>query len=168
MNEQETQIYVKLGLEVTRIRGSFINDICHLEKLIDETIARYFCDTNEKRGELLEIVLGNEKINFSSKVTTLKVLFDKYKPLILVDNPNMFKDINSLIELRNILAHYMLDTTTKGLERAGQGHICFVKFKHTTTVMCYTFDELKARVEEINKYVKIFREFLSTWNVISI
>ncbi len=168
MNEEETKIYLNLTSDVIRIRGSFINDICHLEKLIDETISRYFCDTNEKRLQLLEIVLGNEKINFSNKVTTLKVLFDKHKPIptIINENPNMFKDIVSLIELRNILAHYMLDTSNAGLARAKKGTIGFMKYKHTTTLISYTFDELKARVDEISKYVGVFRNFLSTWNVL--
>lgn len=166
MNKQEELLYAEMTLLAIKCRGAFINDICHLEKLIDETISRYFCDTNEKRGELLEIVLGNEKINFSNKVVTLKLLFEKQNPSIYVENPKMFNEITALIEQRNVLAHYMLDTTSEAFDKYKKDYIGFVKFKHNTKTIWYTYEELIHKVEEINKHVLAFRNFLSSWNVL--
>ena len=166
MNEEETLLYAEITLTAIRCRGSFINDMCHLEKLIDETISRHFSATNEKRGELLEVVLGNEKITFYNKIITLKILFEKHKPDIFINNTKMFKEILDLIELRNVLAHYMLDTTAEAFVKYKEGKIGFVKFKHNTETIWYSPQDLINRIAEIDVHVLAFRNFLSTWNVL--
>ena len=55
------------------------------------------------------------------------------------ENPNIFSDIKKLIDERNIVAHYLLDTSEAGKsEYINNGKIGFVKFRNSTETLWRT------------------------------
>ena len=48
-------------------RGQLINDLIYLERLIDEVVSRHFCEDLDKKKELMELMLSNERIGLYNK-----------------------------------------------------------------------------------------------------
>jgi hypothetical protein len=117
-------------------RGQIINDLIYLERLIDEAIARHLCVDNDRQTELMELILCNERIGFSNKVQVFEYIFKKHKSDFVSNNPKIFSDIKKLIEERNIIAHYLLDTSENGKAMFDkENKIGFVKFRNSTETL---------------------------------
>src|SRR5689334_22576069 len=90
------------------MRGKLISHIIFLERCIDEYIVKYFCDTGEKRLELMKVIISTRKITLDNKKEVFLYLIKKYEPKFKTEHPTLNADLTDIIEERNRLAHYVL------------------------------------------------------------
>ena len=161
MNTQET---IKKLQEAGYIyRGQLINDLIYLERLIDEAVSRHFCADLEKKKELIELMLSNERIGFYNKVQIFEYIFKTHRPEFVKANPNIFSDIKKLIDERNIVAHYLLDTSETGKsEYINNGKLGFVKFRNSTETLWRTQEMYLNFHLMTSNYIKLLSILLTT------
>jgi hypothetical protein len=129
------------------IRGFYITDTILIERVIDGYLAQYFCKTQYRQKEILELILSTESMPFERKRQILKVILNKHHPNIEKEYPNLFPYLVKIIEQRNIFAHYLLDTSKAALKRYPK-EIGFVKFKNETSTIWYNNELLNAHLKK--------------------
>ncbi len=55
-------------------RGVIINQTIMLERIIDDTIANYFCGQTKKKMEILELIISTNRMTFENKMQVLKFI----------------------------------------------------------------------------------------------
>jgi hypothetical protein len=141
-------------------RGVIINEVVLLERVIDEILAYYFCGSNPKKQELMELIICTNRMIFENKIQVLKVLLEKHKPDFLKNNPTIINDITQkIIVERNIFAHYWLVTSAELSTFVKAKQTVFIKFKNTTEYIYYDNNSFAAICEVIAKAIKIFIAF---------
>lgn len=136
------------------IRGAFINDTIFLEKVIDNWLADFFC-TNKKRSKaLFELILCHDRLGVEAKRQVFLFIIQNYCNDFLKEYPNTSKDLTFIIEKRNILAHWLLDTSDHGIE---SGNLKFVKFKNSTESQEFTLEI----IEDMKAKLKLYRNAIS-------
>ncbi|MFW0718705.1 hypothetical protein [Pedobacter sp. N23S346] len=104
-------------------RGRILNKVIDVEKVIEIFICRYFAETEKKQFQLHFLILGDNRMNLDSKIQVFVSIaksehLDWYNSYITTRKeekkaPDLHKDLNHLIEKRNILAHaYMTNDYT--------------------------------------------------------
>lgn len=152
----------QIQLQSYYYRGQIIGDLIYIERLVDEFISRYFCETREKQKEIFELILGNERMGFSNKIQVFQFIIETHKKEWLTSNLNIFADLKKLNEERNIVAHYFLDTSENGgkVFHEGKG-IGFVKFRNSTETLWRTSDDYLKFKDLLSKYNKLLTELLT-------
>jgi len=136
-------------------RGTFLEKITFLERTFDWYLATYFCNTEEKAGELIHLIISNDRITYESKRQVLLVLINKHEPTFKAQFPKYAKELQEINEFRNILAHYMLDTTPDGVTKfVDTGNLRYMKFKNDISFLEYS----DSQYHEILDLVKIYIE----------
>lgn len=145
-----------------KYRGQIINDLIYLERLIDEAISRHLCAEEDKKTELMELILCNEKIGFYNKILVFEYIFKKHKKNFVSNNTNIFSDLKKLIDERNIAAHFLLDTSENGrLSFQEKGIIGFVKFRNSTETLWRTQENYLEFHKKTANYIKSLSEYLT-------
>lgn len=156
-------IVVKIQTSGYNYRGQIINDLIYLERLIDETISRHFCNDIEKRKEFFELIIANERMSFNSKIQVFEYLFRKYQKNFISNFPAVFSDIKKLNEERNIVAHYLLDTSDDGQEKMRkENKIGFVKFRNSSETLWRDQEDINKWHLLLVKYINALQDFLNT------
>ncbi|WP_419803524.1 hypothetical protein [Mucilaginibacter sp.] len=145
----------------SKARGTIINQIIFLERVIDEFLSGYFCDNLIKKRELMELHLG-DKLPFEVKRNIFSILLKDHYPDFLIKHPKLIKDIISVIEHRNIFAHYLLDTGEEALTILDDEipKIGFIRYKKNTETIWYTSEKINEIVAQINRCVYAVIELL--------
>lgn len=118
-------------------RGEVLNTVIVLERMIDVYIAAYFCTDPQKRTEMILLLLGNERINFESKRAIFAEIIKTGSTEIKKDRPDIGKEITAVMEHRNKLAHYVLDSSPDALALP-TGTIRLARLKNSRTHHDYT------------------------------
>jgi hypothetical protein len=144
-------------------RGQIINDTIYLERRIDEALTRHFCVDEEKKKELFELIIASERMTFSNKIQVFEYLFRKHHKAFVEKYPLIFADLKNINEERNIVAHYLLDTSKEGKEAfINNNKFGFVKFRNSTETIWREQKDYTKFHELQNKYILAMNEFLST------
>lgn len=154
--------------KAAQIRGVIIHHTAILEKIIDEAISRYFSNDIDIRQDLLTFVLCTERITFRAKLDVFNLIVHKESlkgpenkfAKFVAANPTYHTDlIEKIVEDRNVLAHYLFDSSDGYQERFTKEKVIgFMKFKvskKNPEVEIIKFDDKKIKelVSLLNKYV---------------
>lgn len=135
-------ITVQIQVQSYYYRGQIIGDLIYVERLIDEFISRHLCETTEKQKEIFELILANERMGFSNKIQVFEFIIRTHKKEFLTSVPNMFSNLKNLNEERNIVAHYILDTSENARKAFQKSKsIGFVKFRNSTETLWRSNDD---------------------------
>lgn len=135
-------------------RGALLSELIYLERLIDDYIARYFCENIDKAKEMMTLILcvGGGPTFDVKQAAFIYLLEDKKHPFYQ-KHPKIKKDLKFVIEFRNLLAHHLLDSSPEAIEAFNDSNLRFKKFgkkeKDTITV---TNKEYTDNVNTIRKY----------------
>lgn len=155
------EIIIEIQTRGYSYRGQIISDLIHLERLIDEALCRQFSSESDKRTELMEVIFGNERMSFDAKIQVFQFMFVKYQKEFLNKFPDMIKEIRAIQAERNIVAHYLLNTSDEGRERIQKdGNIGFVKFRNSTETLWRGQTEYNKFHGLTGKYIQALEEFL--------
>jgi hypothetical protein len=148
----------ELRERVIYYRGKIINDTILLERMIDTFIAIHFTkdEPEFEEGqslftEMIELILSNERMSLGSKIEVFCFLIKKHHPDFLLKNPDVNKDLAFIIQQRNILAHYLFDTSDEYIAQQ-KFKLGFIKQKNKTEII--DFDN--NRMKDVENKIKIY------------
>lgn len=127
-------------------RGKFLNTFCLLESFIDDIIyihcLHFNIDIKEKVGK------QRSEIGIREKKQLFKICLDNYQTLKNVNIEKIWGNLNNIINTRNHLAHWMVDTSEDSIKLLENNKIRFVDRKERQIIAEDIFDAKK-----VMKYV---------------
>jgi len=146
-------------IRANMVRGDVINYTILLERLMDDFIATAFSDNQDKKLELIEMLIS-EGMTYSSKVKVVLRLIRRHIP---DENkrtkrfPGLKKQLTDIADERNVFAHQILYLNlTK--EQMAAFDICLVNFKDLDKVVCYTTKDIVGVLERVQKYIDLLAD----------
>lgn len=124
-NEEKILAILKDG---AALRGLILNQVITIERMIDEFLSSYFCDTPEKKKSLMENLIS-EFLTFDLKRQVFENVVD---PNFIKENPLLISNLILLMKHRNVVAHWIMDTSDEGLKYFDKGERAFIRFKTKT------------------------------------
>ncbi len=96
--------------DVKKKRGEVISRCVDIEKLLGESISRFFFENNKEKREIFhEQILDTTLLSFGQKKNLLQRITKKYpdefKSLSEETRKNFFNELNHIIKMRDALAH---------------------------------------------------------------
>lgn len=159
MNEE---IAKQIQFESYYYRGQIIGDLIYIERLIDEFISRHFCVAREKQKELFELILANERMGFGNKIQVFEFIVKEYRREFATAHPRLFNEIKKLNEERNIVAHYLLDTSENAVNIFQESKsIGFVKFRNSTEILFRSNEDYMKFKDMLSRSIKLLSELLA-------
>lgn len=156
---KEKEILLALTAKAEKIRGSILNEITFLEKLMDGILTMYFCNTDLKRDEFFELI-SSERLNFESKRHIVDYIISHHYKEFYEKNKTTLKFLESLPGKRNVIAHYMIGTSNNSIDKFKKENvIIFKRFYGQKQDVLYTDEILNNLIEQIIECSKMFIEF---------
>jgi hypothetical protein len=82
--------------------------------------------------EITTLILA-PRVSLENKKQIFQILIERHNPDFKKQYPNYIKDLVTIIEKRNILAHYPLDSSDAALRKyKSSSELYFMKFKNVT------------------------------------
>jgi hypothetical protein len=131
------------------LRGMFINEVILLEKIIDNWLAKYFCKNKKRQKEMFELILCHDRLTYSSKVQVFIFLVQNHCKQFQNEHPAFAKDLAEIGEKRNMLAHWLLDST---YDAVAKKELRFIKAKKMTPSIPFTSTDIVKLNDDILKY----------------
>jgi hypothetical protein len=160
MQDQEIKQYLDTA---DRIRGVIISHTVLLERNIDEYLCNYFCSTEEKKWELMELVIS-ERMDFHEKTEAFTEILRKNciaKGLELKNEyPRIKTDFQEIAQARNFFAHTLLMPPDE--TRIKEKKFTLLKFKDKREAIDYTEAKIQSIFDRINKYSDLIKNLTST------
>ena len=133
MNDKQEMYF----LRAFYLRGKIISDTIHLERKMDDYIASYFCSDKEKKKDLMQSLLSTKRIVFENKRLIFDFIVNKNNPDWVIKYPKFKKDLIHIIEQRNIMAHYLLNTGSDAIETM-EDKMDFINFRDNVEIESFT------------------------------
>jgi len=141
--EDSKDLYKEIAPNGYRIRGYFINEVIVIARLMDRHIVKHFTDDADKQMELIELFISTKRVSFEGKRQAFKAIVDKYYPTRFKDKDKIYANLKKIEDLRNILAHNILDTRQEAVESIKNGVIGFLSFHNESILITYNKDEIE-------------------------
>lgn len=122
------------------IRGKVIGKAIFIEKLIDKWLAKYFCNNEDRSSDLYNLILCHDRLGFEAKRQVFCYIVENKCPIFFKLHPTLNKDLAYIIEQRNVLAHYLIDTTEDAINATEVG---FLKMKNKTTRVEFSLEKIE-------------------------
>ncbi|HVV55646.1 MAG TPA: hypothetical protein VHC47_09995 [Mucilaginibacter sp.] len=136
-------------------RGIFLNQVTHIEKLIDIRIANHFCTTEDRALEIVDLVFGDRFITFESKRTIYEIIIKKHHPEDYKANKANFQKLTNIQTVRNRLAHLIVSVSEDAVKQFEKdGTLGFVKFKEKTEALYYSPKEQNEILQDTEDIVR--------------
>jgi len=126
-DEHLTPEWQNIKLRSIDYRGRIIDEVTHLERMLDVYIASYFCESIDKAREFANIILGSSRISLDGKRKLFDTLIKLEHPDFFKINTDFNKDMNTVMYERNSFAHNMLYSGDVAIEQH-ETHVWLQKF----------------------------------------
>lgn len=134
------------------LRGTFINKVSAIEKMMEYYIANYFCSSDKNKiHEMVEMLTGDRFVSFESKRSAFEWVMKKHFNAEYIANLKNFQLLTSIQTERNKLAHLMINMTEEAVRRFEEdGTVSFLKFSGSTKPIWYNRDDMKRISDNAN------------------
>ena len=142
-------------------RGTYLDRLAPLELALNMYLAYHFCGTNyPKVIDMQMLIFGDERMSISNKIQVFyyvgthydKKWFDKYNGTF----GNMNKDLNVIIENRNVFAHRLLEIDRDAIKAKSIENIKYWRFKNDLDIHEYTDEKFNTLLKTIDKLLVYF------------
>jgi hypothetical protein len=151
-------------------RGYLIEMLAGFESLIDFYITIHFTghDEKDKFEEFVSLIIA-PNVTLSNKIEIFRALVDKYHPKFLAKNKNYWTDFVAIVKMRNVVAHYPINTSPSAIAKfKAKKIIQYIKFKKYTeqgekkllAMVEFTEKYTNEQIDLIHKYKVQLRELL--------
>lgn len=130
------------------IRGRFLNFVAVIERDIALIITDYFCPTDQEKRELFftEVI---SRVPLGEKREILFKIIRRDYPRYWDKNRDLLKEIIKIQELRNKLAHSIVDISEQALDRPIEMGIGFVEWEGSKPITEEDFQEWECRANMV-------------------
>ncbi len=147
----------RLLRNAANFRGGILNGVILLERIIDSYLSWYFTNDKLRGDELMDMLFASKDgVPMKRKTILFKKLIKKNDINFHNSNDKFFKDIDFVIEQRNIFAHYLLDTDDQAIkDHIEKKSITFLMYHDEEKKVHYDIDKLDDIVDKIEYTLKI-------------
>ena len=126
---------------------------------MDSYISKHFCNDTKKEKEFFEYVICQNYMTFGNKRQLFVNILKNNNLEFHKKYSKVLNEIVKIIEMRNTVAHFMSDSSHKGVEYFKKTEeVSFMKIKNGTTSFVFSKYELKKFEERINNLRIMFDE----------
>jgi len=134
------------------IRGSYLHRAIVIDYLISDIVSNHFCSDREKTKFLFSVI--SKEVNFSRKIRIFKQILEACYPDLSKKYKNLSKELNSVGEFRNKIAHAMLDSSQEFLEEKHEDRIQLIFYsKGKEEKLTITLSEKERRIEKADEII---------------
>jgi hypothetical protein len=126
-HDEKIRLAERLHSYVRDWRGRILNTVAVIERNIALLISSYFC-REEKKYFFFSEIATSHFFSFGSKINILKKILKKDYQFCLDQNPDFFREIERVMEFRNLIAHAPIDISDEALERDPKEGVGFVSY----------------------------------------
>jgi hypothetical protein len=108
-------------------RGRILNSMAVIERDTALLISSYFCKEEKKYFFFSEVAISHF-FSLRSKINILRKILKKDYQFCLDQNPDFFKEIERVMEFRNLIAHAPIDVSDEALNRDPKEGVGFVSY----------------------------------------
>lgn len=112
----EKEVLQEIEHYVAVFRGSFLNTMTFIERIIELFIANHFCK-EEKQIEFTDFLLGEKHISFDAKKSAFYQILEKHHKDLYDSKKDMLVLIEYVQPERNKIAHYMICLNDEAIEK---------------------------------------------------
>lgn len=141
------------------LRGKIISDTIHLERKMDDYVASYFCSDQEKKKDLMQSLLSTKRIVFENKRLIFDFIVKKINPGWIKKYPKFRNDLIHIIEQRNIMAHYLLNTGTDAIDKM-ENKMDFINFRDNIEIEEFTKERQAILIKKIEDCANAVAELI--------
>ena len=125
-SERHKQLMALVQL-ATKIRGSFLNMMIDIDRLIAVIISQHFCPEVERRKLFFSLITNGTTISFHASISVLKRLLKLCYPDLY--DEHLFTKLETLRRFRNMIAHSRLDMSKEFLAKGYTDRIRLVVYR---------------------------------------
>jgi hypothetical protein len=131
------------------LRGQFLNSVAVIERDIAVILTEYFCtEDEEKRDLFFSMVAG--KFSLNSKKELLIDIVKRDYPRFWEENKQFLSNLQDIQEVRNKLAHSIVDVSDEALRRPLEDGIGFVQWKQGEAITDEEFQEWELKATMVD------------------
>ena len=131
----------KLHEKARYLRGRFLNSVAAIEREIAVILTEYFCTEDENKREMFFEKLA-EKLSLQKKKEILMDIVKNDYTNFWEDNKEIIKRLQIIQEVRNKLAHSVIDVSDEALSRPIEEGVGFVQWRKGEPLTDREFEEL--------------------------
>lgn len=139
------------------VRGTVIGMAIALETVVNKFIAKHFCSSKLKQREMIEYLLGTERMSFDTKRQLMETIIQSHLPHLYESRyRQILRDIElRIIPKRNEFAHGLTDLKTETAKHTG-----LIKYKKGKVNVIYSYEEIQALLKMIDDHTGAITELL--------
>ena len=143
---------------VILFRGDVIEHLSICEYFIDTYISCYLTNDRHKRDEVVNLILGTNRITLESKRQIYDYIIESNFPEDWVKYKPIRKILQNIIEERNVIAHYSSEEHANNYNT-----IIFTKYKNVRSQKIYTELDQKELLRKIIRCGKVVASLAKRW-----
>jgi hypothetical protein len=156
------EILPKYREQAFKTIGEIIASVSALERIMDSFIAEHFCKEKDSKKELCNLILSTNRITYESKREVLHHILNKHFPSFIKSHPTVLKDMQDIGELRNVMAHGLLDIQNF-VNNTRNKKVVLKRYKGETEYMIFNHNEVRQIIDKINNCANALRY----WNFLT-
>jgi hypothetical protein len=134
----------KLHEKARYLRGRFLNSVAVIERDIAAILTEYFCTIDEAKRELFFIKVA-EKLSLQKKKEILIEIVKADYPKYWGENKEFLNSLHQIQELRNKLAHSVLDVSDEALARPIEEGVGFIQWQKGVLITDEEFQDWEVK-----------------------
>ncbi len=161
--EEEKRIRAakKIHEKARYMRGRFLNSVAVIEHKISLILTEYFCSHDEgKRKIFFNKIMNAHFFSLNAKRDILIEIVKKDYPLYWKENQAELKDLKTIIEFRNKLAHSIVDVSAAALARPIEEGIGFIEWNKGQVINDDEFQNWDVRTNMVSSCLEDIKHLL--------
>ncbi len=149
----------KLHEKARYLRGRFLNSVAVIERDIAVILTEYFCTEDENKQELFFGKVA-EKLSLQKKKLILIDIVKNDYPSYWEENKEALTYLQNIQEVRNILAHSVVDVSDDALSRPIEEGVGFVQWRKGKPITDREFEDLEVRANTVLSTLSEIKQLL--------
>lgn len=141
------------------LRGGFLNSVAIIERDIAVILTEYFCTDDESKRDLFFRKVA-EKLSLQKKKEILIEIVKSDYPKYWKDNKEFLNSLQQIQEVRNKLAHSVLDVSEEALKRPLEEGVGFVQWKKGSPMTDDEFQEWEVKANMLSSTLSDIKRLL--------
>ena len=149
----------KLHEKARYLRGRFLNLVAVIERDIAVILTEYFCTKDENKRELFFETVA-ERLSLQKKKEILIDIVKNDYPRYWEENKEILTYLQNIQEVRNKLAHSVIDVSDEALSRPIEKGVGFVQWRKGEPITDREFEDFEVRANTVNSTLSGIKNLL--------
>lgn len=157
--KKKVQAAQRLHEKARYLRGRFLNSVAVIEHDIAAILTEYFCTIDEEKRELFFNKVAG-KLSLQKKKEILIEIVKADYPRYWEENKEFLNSLQQIQEVRNKLAHSVLDVSDEALDRPIEEGVGFIQWRKGAPVTDEEFEEWEVKANMLSSTLSDIKRLL--------